>query len=75
MKSFKKLNLLIAESTSNQKNPKRILLGYGAYADLMANSRGFFEDVVGSAAEPNLRTFKKIRIKVTQDKNQIELEF
>ena len=54
--------------------PKSILLGYGVYADLI-DTRGFFEEVVGSAVDPNLRTFKNIRIKVTQDKNQIEVEF
>lgn len=74
MKSFAKLNNLIRDSISRQKMPKSILLGYGVYADLI-DTRGFFEEVVGSAVDPNLRTFKNIRIKVTQDKNQIEVEF
>lgn len=74
MKSFEKLNNLIRDSISSQKMPKSILLGYGVYADLI-DTRGFFEEVVGSAVDPNLRTFKNIRIKVTQDKNQIEVEF
>lgn len=74
MKSFEKLNNLIRDSISRQKMPKSILLGYGVYADLI-DTRGFFEEVVGSAVDPNLRTFKNIRIKVTQDKNQIEVEF
>lgn len=74
MNSFEKLNNLIRDSISSQKMPKSILLGYEVYADLI-DTRGFFEEVVGSAVEPNLRTFKNIRIKVTQDKNQIEVEF
>ena len=74
MNSFEKLNNLIRDSISSQKMPKSILLGYEVYADLI-DTRGFFEEVVGSAVDPNLRTFKNIRIKVTQDKNQIEVEF
>lgn len=53
--------------------PKKILIGYRAYAQLMQD-RYFFEEVIGSAMEPSDRTYKKIRIKITQDDYQFEIK-
>lgn len=37
------------------------------------NDRRFFEEVVGSAMNPDKRTYNKIKIKVTQDDFQLEV--
>jgi len=49
------------------------LLGYKAYGELM-NDRNFFEEVAGSAIDPNKRKYKNIKIKVTQDEYQFEVK-
>ncbi|WP_227539756.1 hypothetical protein [Acinetobacter sp. MB5] len=66
------LNKLIEECITKQKKPEKILIGYKMYAELM-NDRQFMQEVVGSAMNPNKRKYKNIKIKVTQDANQLEI--
>lgn len=52
---------------------KRLLIGYRAYAKLMMCS-SFSEEVINSAIDPNKRRYKKLKIRVTKDDDQLELE-
>ena len=63
------LNKLIAD----KKAPKKILIGYKTYGELM-NDRRFLEEVVGSAMDPNKRKYKKVKIKITQDEYLLEVK-
>lgn len=53
--------------------PSRICIGYKAYYKLMQNPQ-FADEVSDSALDPNKRKYRKLKIKVTKDDNQIELE-
>lgn len=53
--------------------PSRICIGYKAYYKLMQNSQ-FADEVSNSALDPNKRKYRKLKIKVTKDDDQIELE-
>ncbi|ENX00423.1 hypothetical protein F900_02094 [Acinetobacter modestus] len=57
----------------NGHQPLRIITGYKAYASLMSDSK-FYKEVTNSALNPNKRKYKKIKIKVTKDDDQLELE-
>lgn len=57
----------------NGYQPSRIILGYKAYTTLMNDSK-FHKEVTNSALDPNKRKYRKLKIKVTKDDNQIELE-
>ncbi|WP_109439982.1 hypothetical protein [Acinetobacter haemolyticus] len=57
----------------NSQPPNRIILGYKAYGTLMKDSV-FATEVKNSALDPNKRKYKKLKIKVTKDDHQIELE-
>jgi hypothetical protein len=70
--TVKKLEETLGELAVNGKKPEKILLGYKAYGELMAD-RCFFEEVAGSAMEPNKRKYKNIKINVTQDEYQFEV--
>jgi len=52
---------------------RRILIGYRAYAKLMLCS-SFSDEVMNSAIDPNKRKYKKLKIKITKDNDQLELE-
>lgn len=67
------LDQYIEKVKSLHLKPKKILIGYRAYAELM-NNRIFFDEVIGSAMEPNQRTYRQIRIKITQDDHQLEIK-
>ena len=69
-----KLNNIFSEIIANNKKTEKILIGYKVYAELM-NDRRFFEEVVGSAMDPNKRKYKNVKIKVTQDEHQLEVKF
>ena len=69
----KLLHLLEAYSEKYDEKPQRILMGYKAYYELMRNSQ-FSTEVTDSALDPNKRKFKKIRIKITKDDFQLDLE-
>ncbi|MBE9402559.1 hypothetical protein IQR32_14870 [Acinetobacter albensis] len=69
-----KLNTIFSDVIARNKKPEKILIGYKVYAELM-NDRSFFEEVVGSAMDPNKRTYKKIKIKITQDDSQLEVKY
>ncbi len=71
--TVKKLDDTLNELAVNNKKPEKILIGYKAYADLMSD-RKFFEEIAGSAMDPNKRKYKKIKIKVTQDEYQLEVK-
>lgn len=71
--SVDKLESLINDAKEKSSQPVKILIGYKAYADLMQD-RSFFDEVAGSAMDPMKRTYKKIKIKVTQDQYQLELK-
>ncbi|MDC5137724.1 hypothetical protein NRA43_17125 [Acinetobacter baumannii] len=53
--------------------PTRIRIGYRAYAKLMQNPK-FADEVINSALDPNKRKYRKIKIKVTKDDDQLELK-
>ncbi|EPG35900.1 hypothetical protein [Acinetobacter colistiniresistens] len=57
----------------NGYRPTRILLGYKSYTALMLDQH-FAQDVINSALDPNKRKYKKLKIKVTKDDHQLELE-
>lgn len=59
--------------TRNGYRPTRIILGYKTYGALMQD-QGFADEVLNSALDPNKRKYKKLKIKVTKDDHQIELE-
>ncbi|OTG80815.1 hypothetical protein B9T31_15795 [Acinetobacter sp. ANC 4558] len=67
------LNKLIEEIKSTGQQSLRIHIGYKAYSDLMRD-RVFFDEVAGSAMDPTKRTYKKIKIKITQDDYQLEIK-
>lgn len=71
--TVKKLDDTLSELVVNGKKLEKILLGYKAYGELM-NDRSFFEEVAGSAMDPNKRKYKNIKIKVTQDEYQFEVK-
>ncbi|EHU1489815.1 hypothetical protein ITF21_12030 [Acinetobacter baumannii] len=72
--TFEKLNHLIElYIKNNEKKPEKILIGYKSYSDLMNNSV-FFDEVTNSALDPNKRKFQKIKIKITKDDYQLDLE-
>ncbi|ONN50775.1 hypothetical protein AC056_04995 [Acinetobacter genomosp. 33YU] len=60
-------------STRTDYPLRRILIGYRAYAKLMLCS-SFSDEVMNSAIDPNKRKYKKLKIKVTKDDNQLDLE-
>lgn len=71
MIELQKLEKLIKGLSDQNIVPEKLLIGYKAYGELMTN-RNFFEDVAGSAMDPNKRRYKGIKIKVTQDDYQLE---
>ncbi len=60
-------------STRTDYPLRRILIGYRTYAKLMLCS-SFADEVINSAIDPNKRKYKKLKIKVTKDDNQLDLE-
>ncbi len=71
---FDKLTQLIDHySHEHGARPQKILIGYKAYYHLMSNS-SFATEVTDSALNPNKRKYKKIKIKITKDDYQLELE-
>ena len=71
---LKKLDKLMDDVVSKKSNNWKILIGYEAHGELMKD-RTFFEKVVGSAMEPSKREYKNIKIRVTQDDNQLEVNW
>ncbi|NIE97019.1 hypothetical protein F3J02_11120 [Acinetobacter sp. Tr-809] len=68
------LNVLIDHYiTKNGYKPNRVLIGYKAYTVLM-HDQSFARELTDSAIEPNKRKYRKIKIKLTKDDNQLELE-
>jgi len=71
---LKELNSLIEYySKRTDCPPTRIRIGYRAYAKLMQNPK-FADEVQNSALDPNKRKYRKMKIKVTKDDDQLELE-
>lgn len=71
---LKELNSLIEYySKRTDCPPTRIRIGYRAYAKLMQNPK-FADEVTNSALDPNKRKYKNMKIKVTKDDDQLELE-
>lgn len=64
------LNTMLIEMDTK---PTRIILGYKAYSNLMKD-KTFTDEVNNSAVNPNKRKYKKLKIKVTKDDHQLELE-
>lgn len=60
-------------STRTDYPLRRILIDYRAYAKLMLCS-AFSDKVINSAIDPNKRKYKKLKIKVTKDDDQLDLE-
>lgn len=59
---------------SKKSNNWKILIGYKVHGELMKD-RTFFEEVIDSAMEPSKRKYKNIKIRVTQDDNQLEVNW
>ena len=57
----------------HKKSPQKILIGYKAYYNLMGNP-DFANEVTNSAIDPNKRKYQKIKIKITKDDFQLDLE-
>ena len=57
--TVKELEDTLGKLVAEGKKPEKILLGYKAYGELM-NDRSFFEEVAGSAMDPNKRKYKNI---------------
>lgn len=53
--------------------PTKIIVGYKAYYKLMLCPK-FSSQVLNSALEPNKRKYRKLKIKVTKDDDQLDLE-
>ena len=71
---LKELNSLIEYYFQRTDSPpSRICIGYRAYAKLMQNPK-FADEVSNSALNPNKRKYRKLKIKVTKDDDQLELE-
>ncbi|WP_309950034.1 hypothetical protein [Acinetobacter calcoaceticus] len=71
---LKELNSLIEYySKRTDCPPTRIRIGYRAYVKLMQNPK-FADEVTNSALDPNKRKYRKMKIKVTKDDDQLELE-
>ncbi|MEQ1188410.1 MULTISPECIES: hypothetical protein [Acinetobacter] len=71
---LKELNSRIQYYSTRTDHPlKRILIGYQAYAELMLCA-SFSHEVINSAINPNKRKYKNLKIKVTQDDEQLDLE-
>ncbi|MFN3905853.1 MULTISPECIES: hypothetical protein [Acinetobacter] len=71
---FDRLTQLIESYIQEHKeSPQKILIGYKAYYDLMGNT-SFAEEVTNSALDPNKRKYQKIKIKITKDDYQLELD-
>ncbi|MFV5366081.1 hypothetical protein [Acinetobacter oleivorans] len=71
---LKELNSLIEYySKRTDCPPTRIRIGYRAYTKLMQNPK-FADEVTNSALDPNKRKYRKMKIKVTKDDDQLELE-
>lgn len=71
--TVKKIDDILNQKEFRNAAPKKILLGYKVYSALM-HDRQFFDEVIGSAMDPNKRKYKNIRIKITQDDYQIEVQ-
>ena len=71
---FDRLTQIIESYIQEHKeSPQKILIGYKAYYDLMGNT-SFAEEVTNSALDPNKRKYQKIKIKITKDDYQLELD-
>ncbi|WP_109439978.1 hypothetical protein [Acinetobacter haemolyticus] len=71
---LKELNQIIdAHIEKHNQKPARIILGYKSYSTLM-NDKTFANEVTDSALNPHKRKYRKIKIKVTKDDHQLELE-
>ena len=71
---FDRLTQLIESYIQEHKeSPQKILIGYKAYYDLMGNT-SFAEEVTNSALDPNKRKYQKIKIKISNDDYQLELD-
>ncbi|WP_343594705.1 hypothetical protein [Acinetobacter sp.] len=64
IKAFKK---------AKDKSPQKIYIGYRAYAHLMRDQK-FAQEVIDSSLNPEKRRYQQIKIKVTQNDEQLELE-
>jgi len=71
---LQELNSRIEYYSSRTDYPlRRILIGYRAYSKLMLCA-SFSDEVINSAIDPNKRKYKKLKIKITKDDNQLDLE-
>ncbi|WP_019384815.1 hypothetical protein [Acinetobacter venetianus] len=71
---YEKLLQIIDDYTiKHTEKPQRILIGYKAYYKLMCNF-DFANEVTESSLDANKRKFKKIKIKITKDDFQLDLE-
>lgn len=72
--SVENLNKMIkAFKKSKDKSPQKIYIGYRAYAHLMRDQK-FAQEVMDSSLNPEKRKYKQIKIKVTQNDEQLEIE-
>lgn len=67
------LDEMIEEFKQNGQKPNKLLIGYKVYSELM-NDTKFSSEVLHSALDANKRKYKKLKIKITQDEYQLNIE-
>ena len=58
------------EAKGKKKAIKKIRIGYMLYAKFMSNKK-FAENVMSSSLDPNKRTYRNTKIKITNDEYEL----
>ena len=58
------------EAKGKKKTIKKIRIGYMLYAKFMSNKK-FAENVMSSSLDPNKRTYRNTKIKITYDEYEL----
>jgi hypothetical protein len=66
------IDQMVKKNQEKDEKISKLLIGHGFYNKLMANPR-FAEEVISSALDPDERSYRGVRIKVTH--NEYELTF
>lgn len=70
--NLKELNKQIADFKEN-KEPKKLIIGYKTYSKLMKESK-FLDKISKDANDPMIRYYKEIKIKIVTEKHFFEIE-
>ena len=60
----------LPEAKGKKKAIKKIRIGYMLYAKFMSNKK-FAENVMSSSLDPNKRTYRNTKIKITHDEYEL----